>query len=362
VSTAPPTSITREPLQVLAEGGSLGFLAYAALFVWLARRGLQTFRGSPDRDNQLLTAACLLGVTGFLVISLVSVASRHMSVNLCAVTCMSVIVPGQISGNALSQPKPGNRRRSWAVLAILGVGLVVAGAALHPWLQSFAQLRDYNRALDAGEVGRILAIEDSMREARNPRLRHARLRRLYISNDVGEPERDLANRSTSSLDYRDTRFYQAYVQLSRGQYAGAQRLATQYQASDFYHRDTWLLLAALAVSRQDLKLFERQLALMTQYVFYRENVLGSSDPRQVTLRVGTTKDGLLLERIGSEYVVTVDRDFLYGLNTADPGIKEELLSRLMTSKIITAMPAPLQASAKAGLRNWVDEFVLLLEA
>jgi hypothetical protein len=34
----------------------------------------------------------------------------------------------------------------------------------------------------------------------------------------------------------------------------------------------------------------------------------------------------------------------------------------MTSKIITAMPAPLQASAKAGLRNWVDEFVLLLEA
>jgi hypothetical protein len=60
--------------------------------------------------------------------------------------------------------------------------------------------------------------------------------------------------------------------------------------------------------------------------------------------------------------VTVDRDFLYGLNTADPGIKEELLSRLMTSKIITAMPAPLQASAKAGLRNWVDEFVLLLEA
>ena len=69
-----------------------------------------------------------------------------MSVNLCAVTCMSVIVPGQISGNALSQPKPGNRRRSWAVLAILGVGLVVAGAALHPWLQSFAQLRDYNRA------------------------------------------------------------------------------------------------------------------------------------------------------------------------------------------------------------------------
>ncbi|MCP9484426.1 MAG: O-antigen ligase family protein [Gaiellaceae bacterium MAG52_C11] len=207
------------PLQFLAGSGILGLLLFAAVVGAVATAAARALRRTTGEERA--AAAALAVVTAVYLLH----ALVDYSWSFLAVTAPALVAAGAL---AAAGTQPGERRRRpFAALAALAVGLACLGSLASPWLAD-RSVRQVNRELDAGDPEAAaaaarrarmldpLSIEPSLKLAgvETRRDRPEAARRAYAQAIRSQPENPDTWYALGNFEFSLDDLCNAYVHLN----------------------------------------------------------------------------------------------------------------------------------------------------
>ncbi len=302
-----------EWLEVLQEGGVVGFLGYTVFWLSVFTLGFRyIFDKSVYENDRILMLGLITGLLAYHIHGLFSVAPRMAVVRSMAYVLVAFVFLLSIKFQKKSEIKPREIRRAYYV--VLSTIFVLLTLGCSAWLIHFSYGQyQFAKGLanESNSTGDLIELAMSSEDVYvldkasylfSERKNHQDLK--IISERLGEifPR------------YRNNLYFQAYASYLNTDFQEAKNLAENHQWDDLYNSDTIRLLTSISLLLSNGALFKRQLKLEIIVAACKAKVLDPCVAESVVIHEGQMISPIQFIHSRNKFNVYLDDGFFIGLS------------------------------------------------
>ncbi len=297
-----------EWLEVLQEGGVIGFLGYCLFWLYVFVLGARYVCSNANQENdRILMLGLLSGLLAYHVHGFFSVAPRMTVVRSMAYMLVAFIFILSIKLNISSEVELKGSNKLYYRVSNLAVVLLIMSCSVWLAYYSYGQY----------QFSKGLAIESQMPNyltdlAMSSEDVYVLDEASYIlAKDKNVQDLKVVSETLGRIfqNYRNNLYFQAYASYLNHDLQRAKLIAKRHQEIDEYNSEPNKLLASISVLLNDDVLFKHQFRLAVIAIACKTNLLDPCAPESVVIHEGKMSVPIQFIFKNGRFHVYLDKDF-----------------------------------------------------